>query len=145
MQHEHNYCSRPWWSILEWHGFRLWASFNRWTDTAFTTGTRYVGPTLVSLNKSNPIDIDWYFRVHNSAKNLYVNTQGEAIEDSNIQCKNITKRRARARTGRTTERKHHEMGRDGGSETSEEQRRVSQLSKVATCCTTLLPTMDKQV
>ena len=32
-----------------------------------------------------------------------------------------------------------------GSEKSEEKRKVSQLSKVATCCTTLRPTMDKQV
>ena len=29
-----------------------------------------------------------------------------------MQCKNITKRRALARTGRITERKQHEMGRD---------------------------------
>ena len=32
-----------------------------------------------------------------------------------------------------------------GSEMSEEKRKVSQLYKVATCCTTLRPTMDKQV
>ena len=31
-------------------------------------------------------------------------------EDRNIQCKNITKRRACASTGRRTERKQHEMG-----------------------------------
>ena len=37
-------------------------------------------------------------------------TQGGATEDRNIQCKNITKRRACASTGRGTERKQHEMG-----------------------------------
>ena len=39
-------------------------------------------------------------------------TQGRATEDCNIHCKNITKRWTRARTGRRTKRKQHEMGRD---------------------------------
>ena len=38
--------------------------------------------------------------------------KGRTTEDCNIQCKNISKRWTRARTGRWTERKQHEMGRD---------------------------------
>ena len=38
--------------------------------------------------------------------------KGRATGDCNIQCKNITKRLTRAKTGRRTERKQHEMGCD---------------------------------
>ena len=41
----------------------------------------------------------------------YLPRVGSSTEDCNLQCKNISKRRARARTGRRTERKH-EMERD---------------------------------
>ena len=75
--------------------------------------------------------------------NCYINLY--ANEDGNIQCKNITKRRARAKTGRRTERKQHEMGHDGVFEKSDEKRKVSSLSKVATCCITLRPTTYTQV
>ena len=44
-----------------------------------------------------------------------------------------------------TERKQHEMGRGISSEKSEEIRKVSPLSKEATCCTTLRPTVDPQM
>ena len=64
------------------------------------------------------------------------------VKKNNILCKNITKRLTRARTGKRTEIKQHETGL-GDARRKEDN--FSQLSKVATCCTTLRPTMDKQV
>ena len=46
--------------------------------------------------------------------------KGRATEDRNLQCKNITKRLTRARTGRGIERKQHEMRRDRARRRKEE-------------------------
>ena len=43
--------------------------------------------------------------ISGSRRNTTNGGGGGATEDRNIQCKNITQRRARARTGRRTERK----------------------------------------
>ena len=66
-------------------------------------------------------------------------TKGLATEDRYIQFKNIAKRRTRARTGRRTEREQPEMERDRARRSPK-----NILCKVATCCTSLRKTKDKQ-
>ena len=82
------------------------------------------------------------------AKNLRVNkshnTRGERLKIATCNVRTLLNDEHLQELGE--ELKENNMKWDAkGSEKSEEKRKVSQLSKVAICCTTLRPTMDKQV
>ena len=88
-------------------------------------------------------------RIHTGgAKNLWVkknhHTRGERLKIATYNVRTLLKDEHVQEL--EEELKENNMKWDvKGSEKSDEKRKVSQLSKVATCCTTLMPTMDKQV